>query len=145
MNCCIERKRARDEARRASDGSKERDAAASPKPSADGAGKKSWESWSDSEEEFFECLTEQGEMEALSTGEEKGGRRGKAEGRLHRHQDMTLLNSDEPLYVPVTQVRTWSSNVKVDPHMYWVVLPLYIDVLLGAKECIPLHGKLRVE
>lgn len=104
MNCCIERKRARDEARKASDGSKERDAA-SPKPSSDGAAKKSWESWSDSEDEFFECLTEQGEMEALSSGEEKAGRRSKAEGRLHRHQDLTLLNGEEPLYVPVTQVR----------------------------------------
>lgn len=103
MNCCIERKRARDEARKASDGSKDRDAAASQKLSSDGAAKKSWESWSDSEEEFFECLTDQGEMDALNTGEEKAGRKSKAEGRLHRHYDMTLLNSEEPLYVPVTQ------------------------------------------
>lgn len=110
MNCCIERKRARDEARKASEGNKDRDAAASLKPSADGANKKSWESWSDSEEEFFECLTDQGEMDALNTGEEKAGRKSKAEGRLHRHQDMTLLNSEEPLYVPVTQVRVVSSS-----------------------------------
>lgn len=105
MNCCIERKRARDEARKASDGNKDRDAAASPKPSVEGANKKSWESWSDSEEEFFECLTDQGEMETLNPGEEKAVRKSKAEGRLHRHQDMMLLNSEEPLYVPVTQVR----------------------------------------
>lgn len=110
MNCCIERKRARDEARKASDGSKDRDAAASPKPSSDSATKKSWESWSDSEEEFFECMTDQGEMDDLSTGEEKAGRKSKAEGRLHRHYDMTLRNSEEPLYVPVTQVRTSSSS-----------------------------------
>lgn len=109
MNCCIERKRARDEARKASDGSKDRDAVASPKPSSDAAAKKSWESWSDSEEEFFECLTDQGEMDPVNTGEEKAGRKSKAEGRLHRHYDMTLLNSEEPLYVPVTQVRASSS------------------------------------
>lgn len=109
LNCCIERKRARDEARKASEGSKERDQptpklssnAASPR---DSAPRKSWESCSDSEDEFFECLSDQGEMEALNTGEEKTGRKGKAEGRLHRHSNMTLLNSEEPLYIPVTQV-----------------------------------------
>lgn len=110
MNCCIERKRARDEVHKASDGSKDRDAVASLKPSADGTNKKSWESWSDSEEEFFECLTDQGEIYGPNTGEEKAGRKSKAEGRLHRHQDMTLLNSEEPLYVPVTQVRAVFSS-----------------------------------
>lgn len=103
LNCCIERKKARDDSRKVLDDGKERghrDAAAftSTKEASPG---KSWDSWSDSEEEFFECLSDQGEMEAPQT--EEGSKR-KAEGRLHQHNSMTLLNSSEPLYVPVTQV-----------------------------------------
>ncbi|GAA6236400.1 rab3 GTPase-activating protein catalytic subunit, partial [Lates japonicus] len=40
-------------------------------------------------------------VEAPHTEGEKNG--GKAEGRLHPYNNMTLLNSTEPLYVPVTQ------------------------------------------
>lgn len=103
LNCCIERKKARDDSRKVLDDGKERghrDAAAftSTKEASPG---KSWDSWSDSEEEFFECLSDQGDMEAPQT--EEGSKR-KAEGRLHQHNSMTLLNSSEPLYVPVTQV-----------------------------------------
>lgn len=106
LNCCIERKKARDDARQLLEG-KEREhkesgssAAASPSTKEVSPGK-SWDSWSDSEEEYFECLSDQGEMEA-QTEEEKTSR--KAEGRLHQYNGMTLLNSSEPLYVPVTQV-----------------------------------------
>ena len=66
---------------------------------------KSWDSWSDSEDEFFECLSDQGEIEAPHSEGEKDGSKSKAEGRLHPHNNMTLLNSAEALYVPVTQVR----------------------------------------
>ncbi|XP_068439010.1 rab3 GTPase-activating protein catalytic subunit isoform X3 [Clinocottus analis] len=111
LNCCIERKRARDEARKALEGSRERERRVSggrPAPESSAATAsgsaarevspgKSWDSWSDSEEEFFECLSDQGESE------EKDGSKSKAEGRLHPHNNMTLLNSTEPLYVPVTQ------------------------------------------
>lgn len=95
LNCCIERKKARDDAHKMLDEGKERGHREEASPG------KSWDSWSDSEEEFFECLSDQGEMEAPQT--EEGSKR-KAEGRLHQHNNMTLLNSSEPLYVPVTQV-----------------------------------------
>jgi len=103
LNCCIERKRARDEARKVLEGSRERERRVSGgRPAArEVSPGKSWDSWSDSEEEFFECLSDQGEIEA-----EKDGSKSKAEGRLHPHNNATLLNSTEPLYVPVTQVST---------------------------------------
>lgn len=65
---------------------------------------KSWDSWSDSEDEFFECLSDQGEGEAPHAEGDKEGSKVKAEGRLHPQGNMTLLNSTEPLYIPVTQV-----------------------------------------
>ncbi|XP_032358737.1 rab3 GTPase-activating protein catalytic subunit isoform X2 [Etheostoma spectabile] len=122
LNCCIERKRARDEARKVLEGSKERErkvsggyqngrpvpesaassitASTSTKEVSQG---KSWDSWSDSEDEFFECLSDQGETETPHPDVEKHGGKSKAEGRLHPYNNMTLLNSTEPLYVPVTQ------------------------------------------
>ncbi|XP_041671566.1 rab3 GTPase-activating protein catalytic subunit isoform X2 [Cheilinus undulatus] len=112
LNCCIERKRARDEARRAQDGSKEREqrgagSSQNGRPTSDSTKEvspgKSWESWSDSEDEFFECLSDQGEAETSQTEGEKDGSKTKAEGRLHPYNNMTLLNSAEPLYVPITQ------------------------------------------
>ncbi|CAL8342432.1 unnamed protein product [Boreogadus saida] len=137
LNCCIERKRARDESRKASDGGKERErqlpgggenvrrsrrvegaagAVAATGAGADAAREaspgKSWDSWSDSEDEFFECLSDQEEAAAAKEGEaekgeaEKGGagRAKPPDGRLHPHGTMTLLNpSTEPLYIPVTQ------------------------------------------
>lgn len=125
LNCCIERKRARDESHKLLEGSKERDRSvpggsqsAPPLPESpaattaststrEGASPgKSWDSWSDSEDEFFECMSDQGEIEAPHSEEDKSGRKNKAEGRLHPYNNMTLLNSEEPLYVPVTQVRT---------------------------------------
>lgn len=120
LNCCIERKRARDQVRKLLEGSKEKEhmvsgGCQSNKPSPGSSTiaftstrevspGKSWESWSDSEDEFFECLSDQGEMEAPHTEEDMNGSQSKAEGRLHPYNNMTLLNSEEPLYVPVTQV-----------------------------------------
>ncbi|XP_029937073.1 rab3 GTPase-activating protein catalytic subunit isoform X4 [Myripristis murdjan] len=124
LNCCIERKRARDEARKTTDGGKERERKVSggcqngrfgpesvpPATTASDSARevgKSWESWSDSEDEFFECLSDQEEMEFPPTAGEKGGAKdvskAKPEGRLHPHGNMTLINSGEPLYIPVTQ------------------------------------------
>lgn len=114
LNCCIERKRARDEARKVLEGNKERErrvsggsqnvrSTASPSMREVSPGKSS-DSWSDSEDEFFECLSDQGEIEGPQTEGEKDGSKMKAEGRLHPYNNMKLLNSDEPLYVPVTQV-----------------------------------------
>lgn len=105
LNCCIQRKKARDDARMDKDterGHRDSESSTSAFTSTKEASPgKSWDSWSDSEEEFFECLSDQGEMEAPTT--EESSKR-KAEGRLHQHNNMTLLSSSEPLYVPVTQV-----------------------------------------
>uniref|UniRef100_A0A671VNB0 Rab3 GTPase-activating protein catalytic subunit n=1 Tax=Sparus aurata TaxID=8175 RepID=A0A671VNB0_SPAAU len=64
---------------------------------------KSWDSWSDSEDEFFECLSDQGDTEVPHAEGNEDRSKKKAEGRLHPYNNMTLLNSTEPLYVPVTQ------------------------------------------
>nr|XP_042711522.1 rab3 GTPase-activating protein catalytic subunit isoform X4 [Chrysemys picta bellii] len=126
LNCCIERKQARDE------GKKTYTSDRSPSGSSCDTGKavvrsggdyqketekergevgKSWESWSDSEEEFFECLSDTEELKG--NGQEngkKGTKEGskesanlKPEGRLHPHGKLTLLHPGEPLYIPVTQ------------------------------------------
>uniref|UniRef100_A0A3P8TBC5 Rab3 GTPase-activating protein catalytic subunit n=1 Tax=Amphiprion percula TaxID=161767 RepID=A0A3P8TBC5_AMPPE len=114
LNCCIERKRARDEVRKTLDSNKDRELKVSggsqnsrqaPESAASTTTSqgKSWDSWSDSEDEFFECLSDQGEIEAPQTDGGKDVSKSKAEGRLHPYNNMTLLNSTEPLYVPVTQ------------------------------------------
>ncbi|XP_077071937.1 rab3 GTPase-activating protein catalytic subunit isoform X3 [Siphateles boraxobius] len=106
LNCCIERKRARDDGRKnaTSDGSRDRSRLApeSTGPAEVSPGK-SWDSWSDSEEEFFECLSDTDEMKEDTENEKKTANKSKAEGRLQPHGKITLLNSQEPLYIPVTQ------------------------------------------
>lgn len=115
LNCCIERKKARDEGRKTSisdnvtntypgDGGKAGDT-----DKEKGEVGKSWDSWSDSEEEFFECLSDTEELKA--NGQESGKKGGlkemanlKPEGRLYQHGKLTLLHNGEPLYIPVTQV-----------------------------------------
>lgn len=110
LNCCIERRRARDEARKAQEATKDKhskeaeselsvSASSSAKETSQG---KSWESWSDSEDEFYECLSEQGEEGPQTEAGHNGASR--AEGRLHPYNNLTLLHSSEPLFVPVTQV-----------------------------------------
>ncbi|XP_060949592.1 rab3 GTPase-activating protein catalytic subunit-like [Limanda limanda] len=122
LNCCIERKRARDEACKVLEANKERECRVSdgyqksfPVPesmivttTASSSTKemslgKSCDSRSDSEEEFCECLSDQGEVEAPYTENKKDGSKSNAEGRLHPFKNMTLLNSQDPIYVPVTQ------------------------------------------
>lgn len=97
----------RDEGRNAADRSRDGEqasAAAAYNSARDVSSGKSWDSWSDSEDEFFECMSDQGETEAPPT---EGGRDvgKKAEGRLHPFNNTSLLNAAELLYVPVTQVR----------------------------------------
>ncbi|XP_072301479.1 rab3 GTPase-activating protein catalytic subunit [Eucyclogobius newberryi] len=107
LNCCIERKRARDEAHREQSTSPRKAAAegdaaqgdaaqGDATQQGDAAQGKSWESWSDSEDEFYECVSD------LSENGQNESRR-KPEGRMRQHQDMRLLHTDEPLYIPVTQ------------------------------------------
>ncbi|XP_034042016.1 rab3 GTPase-activating protein catalytic subunit [Thalassophryne amazonica] len=116
LNCCIERKRARNEARNLLDGGNEKGrllgSCKNGRPGAESMASstareaspaKSWDSWSDSEEEFFECVSDQGEMEVPHAEKEKDTAKSKPEGRLHPFNKMNLLNSAVPLYVPITQ------------------------------------------
>ncbi|XP_051003260.1 rab3 GTPase-activating protein catalytic subunit isoform X2 [Acomys russatus] len=119
LNCCIERKKARDEGKKTSpsDNAYPGDAGkAGSQLGLDhlrdtekekGEVGKSWDSWSDSEEEFFECLSD---TEDLKGNGQESGKKGpketadlKPEGRLHQHGKLTLLHNGEPLYIPVTQ------------------------------------------
>ncbi|XP_061464911.1 rab3 GTPase-activating protein catalytic subunit isoform X2 [Rhineura floridana] len=116
LNCCIERKKARDEGKKVNNAGKTSDLVGKDyfKESDKEKGEvgKSWESWSDSEEEFFECLSD---AEELKGNGQESGKKGvakegsqetvvlKAEGRLHQHGNLTLLYPGEPLYVPITQ------------------------------------------
>ncbi|KAL7991749.1 hypothetical protein Chor_016005 [Crotalus horridus] len=79
LNCCIERKKARDEGKKMINLEKQKDAV-DPKESDKEKGEvgKSWESWSDSEEEFFECLSD---TEELKGNGQEGGKKGIAKER----------------------------------------------------------------
>ncbi|XP_063144774.1 rab3 GTPase-activating protein catalytic subunit isoform X1 [Candoia aspera] len=112
LNCCIERKKARDEGKKVINLEKQRDTLDRdcPKESDKEKGEvgKSWESWSDSEEEFFECLSDTEEFKGNGQeGVKKEGSKEtltlKPEGRLHQHGNLKLLHPGHPLYVPVTQ------------------------------------------
>lgn len=123
LNCCIERKKARDEGKRGSmpdrlPGGTSGDTGKGADHSGDNPDKekevgKSWESWSDSEEEFFECLSDTEDLKGngQENGKKGGAKEGnkesvnlKPEGRLHPHGKLTLLHPGEPLYIPITQV-----------------------------------------
>ncbi|CAH2305375.1 rab3 GTPase-activating catalytic subunit isoform X2 [Pelobates cultripes] len=119
LNCCIGRKKARDEGKKASatDFSSDK----SPNRTANDPGEsekskyevgKSWDSWSDSEDEFFECHSDTEELkesgqEATKKSSSKDDSKEplvlKPEGRLHQSGNLTLLSTGEPLYIPVTQ------------------------------------------
>ncbi|CAM5088645.1 unnamed protein product [Natator depressus] len=126
LNCCIERKQARDEGKKPytsdcspgspGDTGKAVDCSGGDYQKETGKERgevgKSWESWSDSEEEFFECLSDTEELKG--NGQENGKKGGtkegikesanlKPEGRLHPHGKLTLLHPGEPLYIPITQ------------------------------------------
>ncbi|XP_053554210.1 rab3 GTPase-activating protein catalytic subunit [Bombina bombina] len=114
LNCCIERKKSRDEGKKGgvadrswdSSVNKTRDSGESDKSKYEVG--KSWDSWSDSEDEFFECHSDTEELK--ESGQESGRKSSakeapllKPEGRLHQSGNLTLLNTREPLYIPVTQ------------------------------------------
>ncbi|KAM8933756.1 rab3 GTPase-activating protein catalytic subunit isoform 2-T2 [Pelodytes ibericus] len=115
LNCCIERKKARDEGKKGGAA----DWHTPPNRTAADPGEtdktkyevgKSWDSWSDSEDEFFECHSD---TEELKESGQEATRKSKdhsketpvlkPEGRLHQSGNLTLLNSGEPMYIPVTQ------------------------------------------
>uniref|UniRef100_A0A8B9KMI4 Rab3 GTPase-activating protein catalytic subunit n=1 Tax=Astyanax mexicanus TaxID=7994 RepID=A0A8B9KMI4_ASTMX len=111
LNCCIEHKKARDESRK--EGGRDKKETTSCEngllgPDSGRAGGsggspgKSWDSWSDSEDEFYECLSDTEEMKEAPAEGAKGAK-SKPDGRLQPHGKLTLLNSDEPLYIPITQ------------------------------------------
>ncbi|KAI5628572.1 rab3 GTPase-activating protein catalytic subunit [Silurus asotus] len=94
LNCCIEHKKVRDELRK--DVSSDNGL---PVPQVSPG--KSCDSWSDSEDEFFECLSDAEDMkDAASDGVKAAVVKMKPEGRLQPHGKLTLLNSSEPLYIP---------------------------------------------
>ncbi|XP_069472663.1 rab3 GTPase-activating protein catalytic subunit isoform X2 [Ambystoma mexicanum] len=126
LNCCIERKKSRDEGKKAN--ALDRPLSGSMEKSSSDIGTaqdqhytnylepekeknevaKSWDSWSDSEDEFFECLSDTDELKG--NGQEGGKKSGsklttnlKPEGRLHQSGKLTLLCTGEPLFIPVTQ------------------------------------------
>lgn len=126
LNCCIERKKARDESKKCN--ALDRPAGGSVEKFSSSTGTlqhqhdanyldtekgktevgKSWDSWSDSEEEFFECLSDTDELKG--NGQEGAKKNGskvisilKPEGRLHQSGKLTLLSTGEPLFIPVTQ------------------------------------------
>ncbi|KAG8432237.1 hypothetical protein GDO86_016757 [Hymenochirus boettgeri] len=121
LNCCLERKKSRDEGKKG--GPSSFDCSASQTSSGDISSPadtdrnkyeaaKSWDSWSDSEEEFFEChsdteeLKESGQENTRKSSAKEDAKETqplKAEGRLHQSGNLTLLNTGEGLYVPVTQ------------------------------------------
>ncbi|XP_048390389.1 rab3 GTPase-activating protein catalytic subunit isoform X1 [Stegostoma tigrinum] len=123
LNCCIERKKARDDGRKqtaenALGDSMERKVSSSKVTpeclKGETSQQKSWDSWSDSEDEFFECLSDTEELqdgdmkEEAAKGEEKDGgkkdiHKWRPEGRLHQHGNLTLICTGDPLYIPVTQ------------------------------------------
>lgn len=98
LNCCIQHKQTRDKARKDS-ASENGPSVPAPSPG------KSWDSWSDSEDEFFECMSDAEDIkETPADGAKAPGAKIKPEGRLQPHGKLTLFNSSEPLYIPVTQV-----------------------------------------
>ncbi|XP_061697814.1 rab3 GTPase-activating protein catalytic subunit isoform X1 [Syngnathoides biaculeatus] len=114
LNYCIKRKNARDHICKNPESSKdpafqnihqltEFTAVTSSTQIAAVSAGKSLDSWSDSEEEFFECLSDQGDTMCPCIRKEKDGNKTRAEGRMHPYNNMTLLNSSELLFIPVTQ------------------------------------------
>eukprot|EP00069_Balaena_mysticetus_P013551 bmy_22082T0 len=174
LNCCIERKKARDEGRKTSpsdnvtntysgDAGKSGDQLG-PDNLKDmdkekGEVGKSWDSWSDSEEEFFECLSDTEELKG--NGQESGKKGGpkemaslKPEGRLHQHGKLTLLHNGEPLYIPVTQVAViydisfvvcLTGLIFLLLHIILKLKPLKFQTLEISLKCavnpLPLHQK----
>ncbi|XP_066431238.1 rab3 GTPase-activating protein catalytic subunit isoform X1 [Eleutherodactylus coqui] len=117
LNCCIERKKARDVGKKGSNPDSSDSAlsrpASDPTTAESDRNKyevgKSWDSWSDSEDEFFECHSDTEEMKessqevAKKSAKEEAKETPKPDGRLHQSGSLTLLQTGEPLYIPVTQ------------------------------------------
>ncbi|XP_028927395.1 rab3 GTPase-activating protein catalytic subunit isoform X2 [Ornithorhynchus anatinus] len=112
LNCCIERKKTRDEGKVTGGGEagkgRQHEALREMEKEKPEVGK-SWDSWSDSEDEFFECLSDTEDLKGSGSegGAKKAGSKEmpgwKAEGRLRPHGNLMLLRAGEPLYIPLTQ------------------------------------------
>ncbi|GLD71007.1 rab3 GTPase-activating protein catalytic subunit [Lates japonicus] len=135
LNCCIERKRARDEARKVLEGSRETEHKTSgsgqnscPSPeSATGTTTastsarevspgKSWDSWSDSEEEFFECLSDQGEAALLSPLDEDLGH----DRKQTVAQSAPLSSRPGDLYRHVQSSACFTQSLPQRPSVCWM-------------------------
>ena len=58
----------------------------------------------DDDEEFFEAIDSQEELERVRVSEDRITGSGRREGALKQFADLQLLETGEPLFVPVTQV-----------------------------------------
>lgn len=95
LNCCIQRKKAREW----------QQLAHSSDDHSENASKSTEDvvCYSESEEdEFFEC-TENSSSSSCDSKTDRPSKKGCPEGRLRQLGNLTLLNSDDPLYIPVTQ------------------------------------------
>ncbi|XP_059618716.1 rab3 GTPase-activating protein catalytic subunit [Phlebotomus argentipes] len=90
LNICMERRRIRE------GGLPFAYTAVNPSGGNEGSGKKKID---DSEDEFFDCANDDEDDEQKN----RHAPWNKPEGRLSRLDDMTLVDSDEPLYIPITQ------------------------------------------
>ncbi|CAJ0940640.1 unnamed protein product [Ranitomeya imitator] len=172
LNCCIERKKARDNVKKggtpdSSNSATHRLANDSINSAAESEKNKyevgkSWDSWSDSEDEFFECHSDTEEMKESSQEEAKKKSKEevkellKPDGRLHQSGNLTLLQSAEPLYVPITQVtsephyaftylpflreRTVIQELKIHPGYILCVLLQNVVLLHCTKSCSCVYG-----
>uniref|UniRef100_A0A5F9CZX9 Rab3 GTPase-activating protein catalytic subunit n=1 Tax=Oryctolagus cuniculus TaxID=9986 RepID=A0A5F9CZX9_RABIT len=161
LNCCIERKKARDEGKKTSTSDNVTNTwSVDARKTGDQLGPdnlndadkekgemgKSWDSWSDSEEEFFECLSD---TEELKGNGQDSGKKGapkemanlKPEGRLHQHGKLTLLHNGEPLYIPVTQAA--NPGCFLEDFVRWYSPRDYIEEeVIDEKGNVVLKGEL---
>ncbi|XP_015786342.1 rab3 GTPase-activating protein catalytic subunit [Tetranychus urticae] len=86
LNCCIQQKRKREAIKAALDTGKKN----IKRTGDDNDGEEK-----DSEDEFFDAVEDENEFEGKQVTT--------FEGRSHQLNDLTLVNSDEPLFVPITQ------------------------------------------
>ena len=91
LNCCIERKSAREAREQSQTGSTDVSDAVAEPPTDD-----------EDDDEFYDCNTDSNDSGAVEETE-KGGRSEEPQGRLRKLDDLKLLHVDDDLYIPVTQ------------------------------------------
>ncbi|XP_071844702.1 rab3 GTPase-activating protein catalytic subunit-like isoform X2 [Apostichopus japonicus] len=114
LNCCIARKKAREERQSLKEADRnisttsfasaeDADTISNVQPDRKGAAKEGEPRGSESEDEFYECEMENEEGPEDDAAIQESEEISKPEGRLKVCGELKLLNSDEDLYIPVTQ------------------------------------------